>query len=76
MPHEESESEQDAQGRWINVYGRGTPKAGQPLPRRYDFERDSYDTVEEAVAAAARRSDEEGRRRPTRGIERLFEDLR
>ena len=75
--HEQSETIQDAQGRWINVYGRGTPRAGQPLPPVHDFEQDSYDSVEEAVAAAKRRSElEEGRRQPTRGIERLFGDLR
>ena len=50
--HEQSETIQDAQGRWINVYGRGTPRAGQPLPPVHDFEQDSYDSVEEAVAAA------------------------
>ena len=71
MPHEESETEQDAQGRWINVYGRGKPQAGQPLPLRYDFEQESYDSVEEAVAAAKRRSDLEGR---PRGIERLHHE--
>ena len=61
--HEQSETIQDDAGRWINVYGRETPKAGQPLPRRYPFERDSYTSSEEAEAAARRRSDLEGRER-------------
>ena len=56
--HEQSETKQDAGGKWINVYGRAIQgKAGQPLPRLHDFERDQYDTVDEAVAAAKRRSD-------------------
>ena len=52
MSHEQSETIQDPDtGKWVNVYGRKTPKAGQRLPNDRD-----YDTVEEAVAAAAARS--------------------
>lgn len=69
--HEQSETIQDASGRWINVYGRGTPKAGQPLPSVHDFEQDAYDTVDEAVAAAKKRSQME-RSSGRGGLERLF----
>ncbi len=51
--HEQSETVQDASGKWINVYGRGTRQAGQPLPGSR-----AYDTVDEAVAAAKQRSKE------------------
>ena len=54
--HEQSETIQDKLGRWINVFGKDTPQAGQPLPMMYDWERAFYPTVEEAVAAASRRS--------------------
>lgn len=55
--HEESETIQDASGRWINVYGRNIPgKAGQSLPLQHEFERPSYGTTEEAVSAAKMRS--------------------
>jgi hypothetical protein len=47
MSHEVSETVQRADGRWINVYGRGLPQAGQRLPGSGD-----YDTAEEAVEAA------------------------
>ena len=60
MPHEESESIQ-IDGKWRNVYGRKTKLAGEPLPRMYEFEKDEYDTVEEAVAAAKERSGRYGR---------------
>jgi len=59
--HEQSETIQDKLGRWVNVFGRGTKRAGERLPKTYDFERDTYDTVEEAVSAAKRRSEEEGK---------------
>jgi len=60
--HEESETTQDADGRWINVYGRNIKgKAGQPLPTRYPYEKESYDTVVEAETAARRRSQDEGK---------------
>lgn len=58
--HEQSETvEQD--GKWVNVYGRNTPQAGQPLPRRYPFEQDSYDRLNRAIHAARKRSQMEGR---------------
>ena len=62
--HEQSETIQRADGKWVNVYGRATGQAGQPLPPRFPYERDAYDTVEEAVAAASRRSQDEGRLSP------------
>lgn len=48
--HEQAETIQLPSGRWANVYGRATPRAGQRL--------DSLDfgTVEEAVTAAKARS--------------------
>ena len=55
--HEQSETE-ERDGRWVNVYGRATAKAGQVLKPREDYERESYDTVEEAVRAAERRSED------------------
>lgn len=55
MAHEQSETiERD--GRYYNVYGQGTDQAGQALPVLHDFEQESYDTQEEAVAAAKKRS--------------------
>ncbi len=59
--HEQSETTQTPDGRWVNVYGRKTPTAGQPLPLRYPYESESYPTVGTASAAAARRSRDEGR---------------
>jgi hypothetical protein len=56
--HEQSETVQDDSGRWINVYGKKTPQAGQPLP----YKGNSYRTVDEAVAAAKKRSADEGDR--------------
>ena len=56
--HEQSETTQDDQGRWINVYGRATPQAGQPLPPVHPFEREAYESREEAEDAARRRSRE------------------
>ena len=52
--HEQSETIQK-NGKWINVYGRKTPKAGQQLPGTI-----GYGTVEEAVAAASKRSKSSG----------------
>ncbi|MDP2622001.1 MAG: hypothetical protein Q8P46_17815 [Hyphomicrobiales bacterium] len=52
MSHERSETVQRPDGRWINVYGRDTPKAGQQLPGTPDFQ-----TVDAAVAAAKQRSE-------------------
>ncbi len=51
MSHERSETVQRG-GKWYNVYGKGTPKAGQVLPGEPE-----YNTVEEAVAAAKARSE-------------------
>jgi hypothetical protein len=39
-----------------NLYGQGTPKAGQPLPRVYPWERNQYATMADAVRAAQARS--------------------
>ena len=50
--HEQSETIQLPSGGWINVYGRGTPKAGQRLPGT-----PIYGTAEAAVADAKKRSD-------------------
>ena len=50
MSHEKSETiERD--GKWINVYGKDLPKAGRQLPGS-----GKYNTSEEAVAAAKKRS--------------------
>jgi hypothetical protein len=54
--HEQSETVQDRQGRWINVYGKATPQAGRQLPGT-----PAYNTVDEAVTAAKERSAAEGR---------------
>lgn len=51
MTHEASETVQRADGKWINVYGRGLPQAGQQLPGSGE-----YGTAEEAVEAARLRS--------------------
>ena len=51
MSHEQSETVRIYSGKWINVYGRNTKKAGQKLP-----DSDEYDSPEEAVAAAKKRS--------------------
>lgn len=54
--HEQSETvERD--GRYFNVYGKRTPKAGQTLPG----EEDGHATLSEAVRAARKRSEESGR---------------
>lgn len=59
MSHEQSETVL-RNGRWVNVYGQHTPKAGQPLPfpqGKVPFgERASYGTVEDADQMAALRS--------------------
>lgn len=52
MAHEQSETIQRPDGRWINVYGAKTPRAGQQLPDTPDFA-----TSEEAVGAAKLRSE-------------------
>jgi hypothetical protein len=50
--HEQSETIQRPDGKWINVYGRGTPKAGKPLPGSGE-----YPTAVAAVTAAKARSE-------------------
>lgn len=51
MSHERSETiERD--GRFYNVYGRGTARAGHPLRPLYDFERPFYQTLGEALISA------------------------
>lgn len=49
--HEQSETIQRKDGRWVNVYGRDLPQAGRQLPGTMD-----YGTMEEAVSAAKARS--------------------
>ena len=55
--HEKSDTIQDKDGNWINVYGSGFLNSGQVLPIKYPhFERDWYDTRQEAEQAAMMRS--------------------
>ena len=61
--HEQSETIQLPSGRWANVYGRGTPQAGQRLPGTADFA-----TVQEATAAAGARSAVAGQLLQQKGI--------
>lgn len=49
--HEQSETVQRPDGRWINIYGAATPNAGKPLPGMPE-----YPTVGAAVTAAKARS--------------------
>ena len=49
--HEQSETVQQPDGSWVNIYGRGTPRAGQQLPGT-----PAYTSRAEAVVAARRRS--------------------
>jgi hypothetical protein len=56
MSHEQSETIQDSSGNWINIYGKNTPQAGQPLPLKYPYEKANYPDVNSAVEAAKRRS--------------------
>lgn len=51
--HEQSETIQRPDGKWVNVYGRGLPKAGEQLPGT-----PTYGSKEAAVEAAGWRSDE------------------
>lgn len=51
MSHEQSETIQRPDGKWINVYGHALPRAGQQLPGT-----PTYDTVDDAVSAAKARS--------------------
>lgn len=50
--HEQSETVKREDGKWINVYGRNTPQAGQQLPGTA-----VHDTVESAVDEARKRSE-------------------
>lgn len=55
--HEQSESKGGGlEGLFRNVFGRKTPQAGQTLPPKFPFERDSYGDMDEAVRAAELRS--------------------
>jgi hypothetical protein len=63
--HEQSETVQRSDGRWINVYGKALPQAGQPLPNSSD-----YGTVEEAVTAAKARSESFGKDQAMAELER------
>ena len=59
MGHERSVT-QGKKGKYVNVYGEGIhepEKTGLPLPLRYDFEKESYETLPEAELAASKRSD-------------------
>lgn len=49
--HEQSETVQDENGNWVNVFGRGTGNAGSPLPGM-----PRYSTSSEAGLSAAKRS--------------------
>lgn len=72
--HEQSETVQTPQGRWINVYGQRTSKAGETLPRKYDFEKEDYGTVQEAERAARKRSQLEGQpERQQRFMQRSYQ---
>jgi hypothetical protein len=51
MSHEQSETIQRPDGKWINVYGMGLPLAGQQLPGSGEF-----DNVNDAVSSAIARS--------------------
>ena len=57
--HEQSETVKTEQG-YVNVHGKRTEKAGQPLPKKYDYEKPVYDSLSEAVSAASRRSYDTG----------------
>ncbi len=50
--HEQSETIQRQDGKWVNVYGRSLPQAGQQLPGSSE-----YSTMGEAVTAAKARSE-------------------
>lgn len=59
MSHEQSETIQDEDGSWVNIYGRATAKAGQRLPGM-----PSYPDLASAVSAARSRSHAYGRELP------------
>ena len=60
--HEQSETIGGPLG-WMNVFGRRTPQAGQPLQSLHPYEQDLYPTSQAGVQAAARRSRDEGTQR-------------
>jgi hypothetical protein len=53
--HEQSETVQLPNGRWVNVYGKALPSAGMQLPNSVD-----YGSMDEATAAARARSESYG----------------
>ena len=54
--HERSSTIQRPDGKWVNVYGKGTLLAGTPLEPHYHYEKDAYASESEASSAAKRRS--------------------
>jgi hypothetical protein len=52
MSHENSITIEDEDGKWINVSGH----TGEILKPIHKFEKERYDTMDEAVAAAEKRS--------------------
>ncbi len=55
--HEQSETIQRDDGKYVNVYGRNTPKAGQQLPKNETgVGHKVYDNVQDAVREAVQRS--------------------
>lgn len=61
MAHEQSETVQAPSGKWVNVYGRDTAKKGKRLPQdATGVGHEEYETVEQAVDAAKRRSKQHG----------------
>lgn len=62
MSHERSETIQDQDtGRWVNVYGKGTAKAGKRLPKdESGVGHEDYDSPEAAAEAARKRSEAAG----------------
>ena len=69
MSHEQSETVQLPSGKWTNVYGRRTAKKGQRLPGEIE-----YDSVDEAVEAAKKRSEEYGVREKKRKMNTIFSE--
>jgi len=59
--HEQSHTI-ERNGRYYNVYGPLTSTPGKKLKPKYPFEKEHYKSVDEAVGAARRRSEEEGKR--------------
>lgn len=55
MGHERGETVEE-DGKWTNVYGKGTPLAGTRLPLLFSYEKPYYDTEAAASAADRQRS--------------------